>query len=181
MSIYDFTVHSASGIPVKLSDYKGKVLLIVNTASRCGYSKQFKGLQLLYDTFQDQGFEILGFPCNQFNDKEPGPSEEIQAYCEKQFGVTFPLFDKVEVRGPAAHPLFQFLIREEPFKGFDTQTADGLWMRDFMLEKYPEIYAGDGVKWNFTKFLISRSGQAAGRYEPPVAPEDLRDVVQSLL
>ncbi|MEF2966625.1 glutathione peroxidase [Paenibacillus sp. M1] len=181
MSIYEFQVNSIQGKPVKLSGYCGKVLIIVNTASRCSYSRQFAGLERLYETYRGQGFEILGFPCNQFNGKEPDDSPEVARYCKANFGTTFPLFEKVQVRGPFAHPLFSYLTREAPFQGYDVQTAEGLRMRDFLREKYPEIYEGDGIKWNFTKFLIDRGGRVYKRYETTTKPSDIEAEVASLL
>ncbi|SEC76244.1 glutathione peroxidase [Paenibacillus sp. GP183] len=181
MSIYDFQVTSINGKPVELSAYQGKVLLIINTASRCSYSRQFAGLQKLYESHHEQGFEILGFPCNQFNEKEPGSNSEVQEYCEINFGVTFPLFEKIEVRGPSAHPLFQYLMQQAPFQGFDTQTLDGQRMHDFLQEKYPEIYAGDGIKWNFSKFLIDRDGHVKARFETTTEPLDIEPAIESLL
>ncbi|WP_028550238.1 glutathione peroxidase [Paenibacillus sp. UNC451MF] len=181
MSIYDFQVNSIEGNVVELSKYVGKVLLIVNTASRCSYSRQFAGLQNLYEAYQEKGLEILGFPCNQYNNKEPGSNFEIQKYCESNFRVTFPLFEKMEVRGPSAHPLFQYLTQQAPFQGYDTQISAGQWMRDFLLEKYPDLYAGDGIKWNFTKFLIDRNGHVHGRYETTKEISDLESDLKSLL
>lgn len=181
MSIYDFQVSSINGKLVVLSAYSGKVLLIVNTASKCSYSRQFAGLQKLYESHHEQGFEILGFPCNQFNEKEPGSNAEVQEYCESNFGVTFPLFEKMEVRGLSTHPLFQYLTQQAPFQGFDTQTSDGQWMQDFLQEKHPEIYAGDGIKWNFSKFLIDRNGHVKARFETTTEPFDIESVVESLL
>ncbi|WP_337101294.1 glutathione peroxidase [Paenibacillus sp. YIM B09110] len=181
MSIYDFQVTSINGKSVELSAYRGKVLLIVNTASRCSYSRQFAGLQKLYESHHEQGLEILGFPCNQFNGKEPGSNSEVQEYCESNFGVAFPLFEKIEVRGPSVHPLFQYLTKQAPFEGFDSRTQDGLKMQDFLQEKYPEIYAGNGVKWNFSKFLIDRDGHVYARYETTTEPFELQSVIQSLL
>ncbi|TJY42565.1 glutathione peroxidase [Cohnella pontilimi] len=181
MSIYDFQVNSISGKPVELSIYRGKVLLIVNTASRCSYSRQFTDLQKLYESHHEQEFEILGFPCNQFNEKEPGGNSEVHDYCVSNFGVKFPLFEKVEVRGSAAHPLFQYLTQQAPFQGFNTQTSDGQWMQNFLQEKYPDIYVGDGIKWNFSKFLIDRNGHVFDRYETTTEPFDIESVIESLL
>jgi glutathione peroxidase len=181
MTIYDLQVHSINGKLIELSVYRGKVLLIVNTASRCSYSSQFAGLQKLYESHKEQGFEILGFPSNQFNEKEPGSNLEVQEYCERNFGVTFPLFEKMEVRGQTAHPLFQYLTQQAPFQGFDTQTSDGQWMQKFLQEKYPEIYAGDGIKWNFSKFLIDRNGNVHGRFETTTGPFEIESAIASLL
>jgi len=181
MSIYDFQANSIEGQPVSMSRFRGKVLLLVNTASSCGYSRQFAELQKLYEAYVKRGFEILGFPCNQFNGKEPGSNLEVKQYCEGSFGVTFPLFEKVEVRGPSAHPLFQYVTKQAPFQGFDAETSSGLWMRDFLLEKYPDLYAGDGIKWNFSKFLIDRSGHVLGRYETVTEPFDIAPAIEALL
>jgi glutathione peroxidase len=181
MSIYDFQATSIIGKPIKLSDYRGKVLLIVNTASQCSYSRQFADLQKLYNKRRDQGFEILGFPCNQFNEKEPGSNLEVQQWCELNYGVSFTMFEKTVVRGPSAHPLFHYLTQQAAFKGFDTDTSDGQWMQDFLLEKHPEIYDGDGIKWNFSKFLIDRDGYVKARFESTTAPLDIETDVDALL
>ena len=180
MSVYDVQVHTVDGSPVELSAYQGKVLLIVNTASRCSYSRQFAGLQELYEQYHDKGLEILGFPCNQFNGKEPDPGLAVQEYCKNQFGVTFPLFEKVDVRGPSAHALFSYLTEQAPFQGFD-RSENGQWMRNFLQEKYPDIYAGDGIKWNFTKFVIDRSGRVCGRFETNVEPGEIEPLLATLL
>ncbi|WP_152392965.1 glutathione peroxidase [Paenibacillus guangzhouensis] len=181
MSIYDFQVNSINGELVELSIFRGKVLLIVNTASRCGYSRQFAGLQLLYESHHEQGFEILGFPCNQFNEKEPGSNFDVQEYCKSNYGVSFPLFEKLGVRGPTAHPVFQYLTQLAPFQGFDTQTSGGLWMHNFLQDKYPDLYSGNGIKWNFTKFLIDRNGDVYGRYETTTEPNEIELDIESLL
>ncbi|MCS7458609.1 glutathione peroxidase [Paenibacillus doosanensis] len=181
MSVYQYEARTIDGKPVCLSAYRGKVLLIVNTASRCGYSKQFEGLQQLYDAYHAAGLEILGFPCNQFNDKEPENNALIQTYCDSRFGVTFELFEKIEVIGADAHPLFQYMTGQAPFRGFDPQTSDGRWMREFLMEKYPGIYEGDGVKWNFSKFLIDRRGRVKSRYECTIEPADIEPDIRSLL
>ena len=181
MSIYDYQANAINGSPIELSIYRGKVLLIVNTASRCSYSRQFAGLQKLYESHKERGFEILGFPCNQFNEKEPGSNSEVREYCENQFGVTFPLFEKIEVRGQKTHPLFQFLTEQAPFQGFNTETSDGQKMQTFLQTNYPDLYAGDGVKWNFTKFLIDRNGQMYGRYETTTEPFEIEPMIKSLL
>ncbi|USB32684.1 glutathione peroxidase [Paenibacillus sp. YPG26] len=181
MSIYDFQATSIQGEVVSLSKYRGKVLLIVNTASQCSYSRQFADLQKLYERRQGQGLEILGFPCNQFNGKEPGSSSEIAEACVSHHGITFPLFEKTEVRGPSAHPLFEFLTQRAPFQGFDTRTKEGKWMDEFLRENHPQIHAGNGVKWNFSKFLIGRGGQVAGRFESTLEPMDIYPMIEDLL
>jgi len=157
-SIYDLTATRIDGQPVNLSDFKDKVLLIVNTASQCGFTPQYEGLQSLYKQFQGQGLEILGFPCNQFGQQEPGTAATIQSFCQTRFGVTFPLFEKVEVNGPNAHPLFKLL----------TKAAPGL-------------LGSEAIKWNFTKFLVDRSGKVVKRYPSLTKPEDIAKDIQGLL
>ncbi|PWV98007.1 glutathione peroxidase [Paenibacillus cellulosilyticus] len=181
MSIYDYPINTIEGSPFDWSRFRNQVLLIVNTASKCGYSRQFAGLQQLYVDYKEQGFAVLGFPCNQFNAKEPGDHAEIQAYCDRNFGVTFPLSEKIEVRGPSAHPLFQYLTETAPFQGFDLHSESGAWMDHFLQEKYPDILEGDGIKWNFTKFLVDRSGQVINRYEPTVEPANIEADLARLL
>lgn len=156
--IYDFSATSIEGQPVSLSTFKDKVLLIVNTASQCGFTPQYQGLQALYDKYQDQGFVVLGFPCNQFGQQEPGSTEQIQSFCEMRFGVTFPLFEKVDVNGANAHPLYQYLVKAAP-----------------------GILGTEAIKWNFTKFLIDRQGNVVKRYGSTTKPEDLEKDVQALL
>ncbi|KEO78964.1 glutathione peroxidase [Paenibacillus polymyxa] len=181
MSVYDFQATSINGEPIELSDYRGKILLIVNTASMCSFSSQFTDLQKLYEKRREQGFEILAFPCNQFNKKEPSSNSEVQGICQINHGVTFPLFEKTDVRGLSLHPLFQYLTQQAPFQGFDIQTKDGQWMEDFLRDKYPDIYAGDGIKWNFSKFLVDRDGHVQGRFEVTTEPWAIDPVIESLL
>lgn len=181
MSIYDYPINTIDGTPFDWSHFRNQVLLIVNTASKCGYSRQFAGLQQLHANYQKQGFTVIGFPCNQFNAKEPGDHDEIHTYCEQNFGVTFPLSEKIEVRGPSAHPLFQYLTETAPFQGFDLQTENGAWMHHFLQEKYPDILPGNGIKWNFTKFLIDRDGQVIRRYEPTTEPAEIEAHLVKLL
>ena len=156
-SIYDFTVNDIGGNPVALDRYKGKVLLVVNTASECGFTPQYKGLEALYRKYRDRGLEILGFPCNQFGGQEPGGAEEIGAFCEQNYGVTFPLFEKVDVNGDRAHPLFQWLRQER----------SGLM--------------GSAIKWNFTKFLVGRDGTVRKRYGSTTAPEKIAADIEKAL
>src|SRR5271165_3430145 len=149
MSLYDLTAKLNNGRNKKLADYKGKVMLIVNTASKCGFTPQYEGLQSLYAKYKDQGFEVLGFPCDQFGQQEPGSNDEIRSFCEVNYGVSFPLFSKIEVNGEAAHPLYKFLKNE---KG-------GL--------------LGDAIKWNFTKFLVDKQGRVVERFAPTTTPEKI--------
>ncbi|RKN84203.1 glutathione peroxidase [Paenibacillus ginsengarvi] len=181
MSVYDYQVNTITGEAAEWSAYRGKVLLIVNSASKCSYSRQFAGLQRLYERYAERGFAVLAFPCNQFNGKEPGSGSEAREYCLSQFGLTFPLFEKIEVKGPNAHPLFLFLTGQASFRGLNTDTAEGQNMQSFLLQNDPDLYADDGIKWNFTKFLIDRSGQVFGRYETTTEPIELEPVIESLL
>lgn len=182
MSIYDYhQVRTLTGQPVRLEDYEGKVLIVVNTASKCGFTPQYADLQKLYDKYKDRGLEILGFPCNQFGEQEPGGSSEVQNFCEINYGVTFPLFEKSLVRGPHAHPLFRYLTEQAPFEGFDTSTPSGNMLHAFLSEKLPEFMEGNDVKWNFTKFLIDREGRVVRRFESPVEPLDMEPAIEALL
>lgn len=157
-SIYEVSATSIEGNAVSFDSYKNKVLLIVNTASQCGFTPQYQGLQALYDKYADQGFAVLGFPCNQFGQQEPGNSEQIQSFCETRFGVSFPLFQKIEVNGDNAHPLYQYLRKAAP-----------------------GILGTEAIKWNFTKFLIDRNGNVVKRYPPTTKPEDIEKDLRSLL
>jgi glutathione peroxidase len=171
MKTHDFTVDTADGSPQRLSDYAGKVLLVVNTASKCGLTPQYEGLEKLYRDFKDQGLEVLGFPCNQFGGQEPGTDAEIQEFCSTNFDVSFPVFAKVDVNGEDAHPLFAYLRSEDP-GDFSAETAPGLY--NHIAKMKPETIGTDEVKWNFTKFLIGRDGEVVRRYEPSVTPEQIR-------
>lgn len=155
--IYDFQVKDTEGKVVNLSDYQGKVLLIINSATGCGLTPQYEGLQTLYDTYQKQGFEILDFPCNQFANQAPGTNEEIKTFCESRFGVTFKVFDKIDVNGENESPLFAYLKKEK--KGL----------------------MGSNIKWNFTKFLVDRQGNVVKRYAPTDKPEKIIKDLEALL
>lgn len=154
---YDYKVKSISGEEVSMSEYKGKVVLIVNTASKCGFTKQYEGLEELYEKYKDQGFVVLGFPCNQFGAQEPGGNEEIKNFCTSTFSVTFPMMSKIDVNGDDADPLYKFLKKE---KG-------GI--------------LGDEIKWNFTKFLIDREGNVVDRFASQKTPKALEKEVEKLL
>jgi glutathione peroxidase len=156
-SIYDFSAKSLTGEDTPLKQFEGKVLLIVNTASACGFTPQYKGLEALQQTFAARGFSVLGFPCNQFGRQEPGSAAEIGQFCSSNYAVSFPMFDKIDVNGDNAHPLYQYLKGEK----------SGL--------------LGSSIKWNFTKFLVDRSGKVVGRYAPTTTPEALTKDVEALL
>ena len=178
--VYDFTAVANDGSEVNFADYKGKVLLVVNTASKCGFTPQYDGLEALYQKYKDQGLVVIGFPCDQFGHQEPGSNEEIAEFCRLNYGVTFPLMDKTDVNGENAHPVFQWLYSEKPFAGFgDGDTAQFM---DGMLSRMDPDYASNpDIKWNFTKFLIDRKGHVVARFEPTVSPEQLESDVAQLL
>ncbi|QSN62305.1 glutathione peroxidase [Caballeronia sp. M1242] len=157
-SIYGFTAQRLDGTTTSLDAYRGKVLLIVNTASECGFTPQYRGLQELYTLYAGRGFEVLGFPCNQFGKQEPGDAAQISSFCESNYGVTFPMFAKIDVNGPNAHPLFKYLT-----------------------EKEPGVLGLEAIKWNFTKFLIDRNGNIVKRYAPITKPESIADDIEKLL
>ncbi len=157
-SVHDFTALNIEGSPQRLSDYRGKVLLIVNVASKCGFTPQYRGLEALWRKYEDKGLVILGFPCDQFGHQEPGDEAEIQSFCSMTYDVSFPMFAKIEVNGAGAHPLYQHLKAEAP----------GLLCRE-------------GYKWNFTKFLVDRSGKVVRRYAPTDKPEAIEPDIVALL
>ena len=157
-SIYDTTIRDREGESIAMDSYRGKVLLIVNVASRCGFTPQYAGLQKLYERFKDQGLEILGFPCNQFGGQEPGSDSEIGQFCSLNYGVTFPVLSKVQVNGPEAIPLYQYLKKEAP-----------------------GLLGTEAIKWNFTKFLVDRNGKIVDRFAPTSTPESLESAIEKLL
>jgi glutathione peroxidase len=161
MSIYDFSALSVDGHEVPLAQYSGQVLVIVNTASRCGFTPQYAALEALYRQYKDRGMAVLGFPCNQFGAQEPGTEAEIAQFCELNYGVSFPIFAKIDVNGPNAHPLYKYLKNERS----GIFGAIGL----------------ERIKWNFTKFLVDRAGKAAGRYAPATPPSELAPAIERLL
>lgn len=157
MNVHQFTVRTIRGEEKSLADYQGQVLLIVNTATQCGFAPQFKGLQELHDTYKEQGFSVLGFPCNQFKDQEPGDDAQVEQACQINFGVSFPLFSKINVNGADAHPLYQYLKKQ----------ASGL--------------LGSSIKWNFTKFLVDQQGNVIKRFSPTTSPSKIDIQVRKLL
>lgn len=165
-TVYDFNVKNDEGKEVSLSDYKGKVMLIVNTATRCGFTPQYKELEELYQKYSQSGLEILDFPCNQFGQQAPGSIEEIHNFCTANFNIHFPQFDKIDVNGDNAHPLFTYLKSKQAFGGFDLNERLGKLLDDMMRKKDPEFDKNPDIKWNFTKFLIDRQGNVIKRFEP---------------
>lgn len=181
MSIYNFTANSIDGEKVDFNKYKGEVLLIVNTASKCGFTHQLEDLQSLYQEYKEKGFMILGFPCNQFAAQEPGTNKETKEFCKLNYGVTFNMFEKIEVNGKNAHPIFNFLIGQAPFEGFDMSNPSNKILDSIINDKYPELSVGDYIKWNFTKFLIDREGNVIKRYESAVEPNDIKQDIDKLI
>ena len=165
-TVYDFNVKNDEGKEVSLSDYKGKVMLIVNTATRCGFTPQYKELEELYQKYSQSGLEILDFPCNQFGQQAPGSIEEIHNFCTANFNIHFPQFDKIDVNGDNAHPLFTYLKSKQAFGGFDLNERLGKLLDDMMRKKDPEFDKNPDIKWNFTKFLIDCQGNVIKRFEP---------------
>lgn len=157
-SVYDFSAEKLEGGEQSLSDYSGKVLLIVNTASKCGFTPQFDGLEQIYEQYKDQGFVVLGFPCNQFASQDPASNGEIGEFCQRNYGVTFPMFAKIDVNGGDAHPLYKYLSKE----------AKG-------------ILGTEAIKWNFTKFLVGRDGQVIDRFATATKPQDLKKDIEKAL
>lgn len=157
-AVYGFSAPLLDGRTISLAEFKGQVLLIVNTASRCGFTPQFGGLEELYRAGKDRGFEVLGFPCNQFGEQEPGSPDEIGIFCKRNYGVSFPMFAKIDVNGPSTHPLYRFLKMSKP-----------------------GLLGTKRIKWNFTKFLVDRSGLVVGRFAPATKPQDLAERIEGLL
>jgi glutathione peroxidase len=157
-SVYDFSANTLTGKDVNLADYRGQVLLIVNTASKCGFTPQYEGLEKLYEDMHPKGLTVLGFPCNQFGSQEPGGADDIGQFCQANYGVSFPMFAKIDVNGAQAHPLYKFLTHEK--RG---------------------ILGTAGIKWNFTKFLIDRAGNVVGRFSPLTKPQDIAARIEKLL
>ena len=172
-SIYDFKVKDDLGNDVSMADYKGKVLLIVNTATRCGFTPQYKELEALYEKYQNEGLEILDFPCNQFGQQAPGSIQEIHQFCTANFNIQFPQFDKIDVNGEGAHPLYTWLKAQKGFGGFDVNDQRGKMMDGMLRKQDAEYDKKSDIKWNFTKFLVSRDGRVLKRYEPTDKMEDL--------
>ena len=180
-TVYDFSVIDAKEQTVSLSDYKGKVLLIVNTATRCGFTPQYKELEDLYEKYVDQGFEILDFPCNQFGQQAPGSVEEIKEFCSINFKVRFKLFEKVEVNGENESPLFAFLKSQQGFQGFDPNHELGKLLDDMMKKSDPDYASKPSIKWNFTKFLVDKDGNVVKRFEPTDGADKIEEALKALL
>lgn len=180
MSVYDFKVKAQDGSEISLADYKGKVLLIVNTATGCGFTPQYDELQDIYDAHQKDGFEILDFPCNQFADQAPGSDEEIHSFCTGRYGITFPQFSKIDVLGENADPLFQYLTDNTTFEGFGKGPM-ALILKAAVIKMDKDYKDNSNVKWNFTKFLIDRNGKIIARFEPTESMDTVKEKVEEVL
>ena len=181
MSIYDFEVKDGDGNTVSLSQYKDKVLLIVNSATKCGFTPQYTELNEIYAEFNEQGFEILDFPCNQFGKQAPGTTEEITEVCRSKWLVPYTIFEKVDVNGENEDPLFTFLKSQKGFAGFNLDTKLGPLLDKMFREKDPNYAESPDIKWNFTKFLIDREGNVTDRFEPTAEPVEIAERVKELL
>ena len=177
MTVHSFQSNLSNGEEVGLDTFKGKVLLIVNTASKCGLTPQYEGLEKLYDTYKEKGFTVLGFPCNQFGEQEPGTDEEISSFCSLNYQVEFPLFQKIEVNGENAHPLYQYLREQAPEEEIDVNST----LYKHLQNKAPELLEGSTIKWNFTKFLIDQEGIVVKRFSPVTTPEEIEKDIEALL
>ena len=180
-SVYDFTVAGRKGESVALSEYQGKVLLIVNTATRCGFTPQYEELEALYKAYKDKGLEILDFPCNQFGQQAPGTEEEIHSFCQLNYGTEFPQFKKIEVNGENEAPLFTYLKAQKGFAGFDLNHKIGALLDDMLAKADPDFRTKPDIKWNFTKFLIDREGHVVARFEPTASMKEVEEQVKALL
>ncbi len=176
MSVYDYSVELVSGDVLSLNEHKNEVLLLVNVASKCGFTPQYEGLEALHQKYHDKGLTIVGLPCNQFGEQAPGSAEEEASFCKVNFGVTFPITKKIDVNGENADPLYQYLSSVTQFEGFQTKKD----LQEVLTSKFGVDFSDSSIKWNFTKFLVDRQGNVV-RYEPDVAPEELVTAIENLL
>lgn len=181
MKIYDFKFRTIDGEDETLANFKNKVILIVNTASKCGFTHQYKDLQKLYEKYNTEGLEIIGFPSNQFAEQEPENNGEVKKFCEINFGVTFPLSEKIDVRGNDAHPLFKYLTEQKPFNPSEMNKPSAKHLHEVLQEKFPEYLLGDSIKWNFTKFLIDKNGKVIERFESSTEPMEIEESIKNSL
>lgn len=181
MSVYDFTVKDIKENDVPLKNYSGKVLLILNTATKCGFTPQYDELQDLYEKYAGQGLEILDFPCNQFGAQAPGSNEEIHTFCDASFGITFPMFSKIEVNGENADPLYKYLTSQKSFAGFDDNHELTSILNNMLSSADPDFRNKPSIKWNFTKFLVDRNGNVVERFEPTESIDVIEEKIKELL
>ena len=181
MNIYDLSVTGMHGELVDLSEFKGQVVLVINSATECGFTPQYDYLQDLYEKYSEEGFVILDFPCNQFGNQAPGSNEEIISFCDSRYGITFPVFSKIEVNGENEEPLFTYLKKAKGFKGFDISLEQGKMMDNMLRNTDPNYDKNNDIKWNFTKFLIDREGNVVKRFEPTEDMGYVESCVESLI
>ena len=180
-SLYSLKVKDAEGKEVSLKNYRGQVLLIVNTATHCGFTPQYKELQAIYERYHKQGFFVLDFPCNQFGQQAPGSIDQIRQFCTEKFQTTFPLFEKIDVNGEQESPLFTLLKKAQPFRGFDLKDRTGQMMDQMLRRKDPKYDHNNDIKWNFTKFLVDARGQVIRRFEPTEAMSSVEEAIKNAL
>ncbi|EFC74211.1 glutathione peroxidase [Prevotella melaninogenica] len=180
-NVYKFSVKDGNEHTVKLKDYKGKVLLIVNTATKCGFTPQYEALQKLYETYKNLGLVILDFPCNQFGAQAPGSFRDIHTFCTGNYGTTFPQFAKINVNGRNESPLYTYLKAQQPFKGFDMNNNIGKFLDEKFRAENPDYAKDPSIKWNFTKFLIDRQGHVIDRFEPTADMKDVEAGIKAAL
>ena len=180
-SIYSLKVKDANGKEVSLKEYRGQVLLIVNTATQCGFTPQYKELQDIYDRYVKKGFQVLDFPCNQFGQQAPGSMSQIRQFCTEKFHTTFPLFEKIDVNGAQESPLFNLLKKAQPFRGFDLRDSTGQMMDQMLRRQDPRYDKNNDIKWNFTKFLVNAKGQVIRRFEPAESMSSVEEAIKNVL
>lgn len=181
MNIYDFKVENAAGAEVSLKDYAGQVILVINSATECGFTPQYDDLQDLFEKYGSEGFVILDFPCNQFGHQAPGSNEEIVSFCDSRYGITFPIFSKIEVNGDNENPLFTFLKSQKGFAGFNPEHPLTPMIESMLSRTVPDYLQSSDIKWNFTKFLIDREGNVVERFEPTADMAEVEEKIVSLL
>lgn len=181
MKFYDFKANDAQGIEIGMDEYAGKVVLVVNTATECGFTPQYDELQDLYEAYEEQGLEILDFPCNQFGNQAPGSDEEIASFCDSRYGITFPRFAKIDVNGEKALPLFHYMQKEIGFEGFNPEHPLTSIVENMVERTHPNYKNEADIKWNFTKFLVDRNGAVVARFEPTEDMSVIEEKVKELL
>jgi glutathione peroxidase len=179
--LYDFEVLGMEGKKISLGDYKGKVMLIVNSATKCGFTPQYNDLEKLYEKYNEKGFVVLDFPCNQFNEQAPGSNEEIVTFCQMNFGVSYPMFSKIDVNGENEDPLYTFLKKEQPFNGLNPEHPIAQRLESIIEERDPDFRNNSNIKWNFTKFLVDKEGNVVSRFEPTHDMNDVEEKIKELL
>ena len=181
MNVYDFHVRQMNGKELDLSVYRGNILLIVNTASKCGFTPQFEDLEKLFQKYRDHGLMVLGFPCNQFHEQDPESNDKIAEFCRYNYGVTFPMLAKTHVKGPQTEPLFRYLTNARGFCGFDPDHPLTEKLQEILSTDDPQYAESPDIKWNFTKFLVDREGEVAARYEPTAIIQEIETCIKKLL